>query len=347
MSKKKKPEKSLIAEAIYAALTIILACLFGFFVTFILIKTGAVTVNMNYGTAFFAFIFVCVAAILLCLWYLRYRKRKEDAVKIREATEKISRGDYEISLGKLVSDYKKIGEAIETVALRLRQAEEEKDDFINDFSHELKTPIVSIRGFAKLIANRNLSNEEAKEYLSFIVSESDRLVDLTASTLMLDRLQSNRLEVVEREFGLSELLRKSILTLQPEWEKKNIEIDADFGECTVKSNDELLSRVFINVLDNAIKYSRENGKVGVYVTESDGKISVTIADDGIGMDEETKRRMFDKYFRADKSRNTRGNGLGLATVKKIAELLELKITVNSKVDEGTRFTIEIPSTKHL
>lgn len=343
MSKKRKPEKSLIAEAIYAVTAIILACLFGFFVTFILIKTGAVTVNMSNGIAFFAFVFACVAAILLCLWYLRYKKRGEDAAKIREATDKISRGDYEISLGKLVSDYKKIGEAIETVALTLRRAEEEKDDFINDFSHELKTPIVSIRGFAKLIAKGNISDEEAKEYLSFIVSESDRLVDLTASTLMLDRIQSNRLEIVEREFDLSELLRKSILTLQPEWEKKNIEIDADFGECTVKSNDELLSRVFINVLDNAIKYSRENGKVGVYVTESDEKISVTIADDGIGMDEETKRRMFDKYFRADKSRNTRGNGLGLATVKKIAELLELKIKVDSKTDKGTKFTIEIPS----
>lgn len=343
MSKKRKPEKSLIAEAIYAVTAIILACLFGFFVTFILIKTGAVTVNMSNGIAFFAFVFACVAAILLCLWYLRYKKRGEDAAKIREATDKISRGDYEISLGKLVSDYKKIGKAIETVALKLRRAEEEKDDFINDFSHELKTPIVSIRGFAKLIAKGNISGEEAKEYLSFIVSESDRLVDLTASTLMLDRIQSNRLEVVEREFDLSELLRKSILTLQPEWEKKNIEIDADFGECTVKSNDELLSRVFINVLDNAIKYSRENGKVGVYVTESDEKISVTIADDGIGMDEETKRRMFDKYFRADKSRNTRGNGLGLATVKKIAELLELKIKVDSKTDKGTKFTIEIPS----
>lgn len=343
MSKKRKPEKSLIAEAIYAVTAITLACLFGFFVTFILIKTGAVTVNMSNGIAFFAFVFACVAAILLCLWYLRYKKRGEDAAKIREATDKISRGDYEISLGKLVSDYKKIGEAIETVALTLRRAEEEKDDFINDFSHELKTPIVSIRGFAKLIAKGNISDEEAKEYLSFIVSESDRLVDLTASTLMLDRIQSNRLEVVEREFDLSELLRKSILTLQPEWEKKNIEIDADFGECTAKSNDELLSRVFINVLDNAIKYSRENGKVGVYVTESDEKISVTIADDGIGMDEETKRRMFDKYFRADKSRNTRGNGLGLATVKKIAELLELKIKVDSKTDKGTKFTIEIPS----
>lgn len=343
MSKKRKPEKSLIAEAIYAVTAIILACLFGFFVTFILIKTGAVTVNMSNGIAFFAFVFACVAAILLCLWYLRYKKRGEDAAKIREATDKISRGDYEISLGKLVSDYKKIGEAIETVALTLRRAEEEKDDFINDFSHELKTPIVSIRGFAKLIAKGNISDEEAKEYLSFIVSESDRLVDLTASTLMLDRIQSNRLEVIEREFDLSELLRKSILTLQPEWEKKNIEIDADFGECTIKSNDELLSRVFINVLDNAIKYSRENGKVGVYVTESDEKISVTIADDGIGMDEETKRRMFDKYFRADKSRNTRGNGLGLATVKKIAELLELKIKVDSKTDKGTKFTIEIPS----
>lgn len=343
MSKKRKHEKSLIAEAIYAVTAIILACLFGFFVTFILIKTGAVTVNMSNGIAFFAFVFACVAAILLCLWYLRYRKRGEDAAKIREATDKISRGDYEISLGNLISDYKKIGEAIETAALKLRRAEEEKDDFINDFSHELKTPIVSIRGFAKLIAKGNISDEEAKEYLSFIVSESDRLVDLTASTLMLDRIQSNRLEVVEREFDLSELLRKSILTLQPEWEKKNIEIDADFGECTVKSNDELLSRVFINVLDNAIKYSRENGKVGVYVTESDEKISVTIADDGIGMDEETKRRMFDKYFRADKSRNTRGNGLGLATVKKIAELLELKIKVDSKTDKGTKFTIEIPS----
>ena len=221
----------------------------------------------------------------------------------------------------------------------MKRSEETKNDFINDFSHELKTPIVSIRGFAKLIAKGQVTKEEEKEYLDVIVSESDRLIDLTASTLMLDRLSNERLDVVYSEFDLSETLRKCILVLQSAWEKKNIEVETDAGDCRIDSNEELMSQLFINILDNAVKFTPEGGKVEVKLVETNKEAIVKIKDNGIGMDEETRRRMYDKYFRAEKSRTTHGNGLGLATVKRIAELLDLKIDVVSAPGEGAEFTV--------
>ena len=256
-----------------------------------------------------------------------------------DSANKILHGDYEINLtDELSGEYKKIGEVLTTVATRLKLADKEKNDFINDFSHELKTPIVSIRGFAKLIAKGGLSKEEEKEYLSIIVSESNRLIDLTASTLMLDRLVGT-IEIEKRHFSVSEQIRKSILILQNDWEKKNIEFNAEFENFHVYSNEELSSQLFLNVLQNAVKFSHNGGKIDVTVQGNDRFVTVCITDYGIGMTEETKSRMFDKYFRGDKSRSTQGNGLGLATVKRIAEILNLELKVVSEPSKGTSFTI--------
>ena len=171
-----------------------------------------------------------------------------------------------------------------------------------------------------------------------IVSESDRLIDLTASTLMLDRLGANSLEVEKKEFSLSETARKEILILQDKWESKNIEVEAELNEVTVISNPELVGQMILNVMENAVKYTPENGKITVTDGKTADGVFLTIKDDGIGMDDETKRRMFDRYYRGDKSRQKGGNGLGLATVKKIAEVLGVKISVNTAPDEGTEFT---------
>ncbi len=340
--KKSKNRFSAFSESLYFGFWSTLACLFGFLVVALLFKTGVVSSKMDYAPLFFAFLFACVDAIILSAWFLRHSKKTSDAEKINAALAKIENGDYVVSLDNLSPEYKPLGENVKRVALILRRTEDEKDEFIGDFSHELKTPIVSIRGFAKLLARGSLSEEEKKEYLEFIVSESDRLVDLTASALLLDRLGGGRIEVEKRKFNLAECLRKSILALQPAWEKKNVEIDARLDERTIKSNDELLTRVFVNIIDNAVKFCKENGKVEVKTIEDKNSITVVIADDGIGMNDETKRRMFDKYYRADKSRTTYGNGLGLSTVKKIAELLDLGISVESKLKEGTRFSIVVP-----
>lgn len=333
--------KKQLSEIIFAACVCFAACLFGFLFTYGLLVSGAIVINIPHGGLLLAFIFLCVFALAFSLFYLNFQKQHKDVEKIAKAVEKIKNGDCEICLDDVSGQYKRIAETIEAVALVLKQSNEAKNDFINDFSHELKTPIVSIRGFAKLIAKGNLSEDEKNEYLSIIVSESERLIDLTASTLMLDRLTNNRLDINVEEFDLSETLRKCVLVLQSAWEKKNIDLETDVGDCRITGNSELLSRLFINVLDNAIKFTPENGKVSVSLTETAKEVAVTIADSGIGMDEETKRRMFDKYFRAEKSRTTHGNGLGLATVKKISELLDLKIDVESSLKKGTSFKIII------
>lgn len=335
----RKGRKGEYSELIFSALSCGGACLFGFLTMFVLEKAGAITFGMPFGTLFVAFLFCCVFAINFALCFFRYKKRKASLKTIYDAVAKISSGDYEVYLGDVSAEYREAANALETVALALKRSEETKNDFINDFSHELKTPIVSIRGFAKLIAKGEITKEEQEEYLGIIVSESDRLIDLTAGTLMLDRLANNRLDVTLSEFDLSETLRKCILLLQSAWEKKNIEIEADVGDCRIVSNEELISRFFINIIDNAVKFTPENGNVGVFLEENGREVIVTVRDSGVGMDEETRRRMFDKYFRAEKSRTTHGNGLGLATVKRIAELLDLKIETESAIGKGTTFRI--------
>ena len=342
MSKKFKGEYS---ELIFSSLACGAACLFGYLFCLILVKAGAIEFHMPFGLLFLLFLFVCVFAICFTFFYIRFKKRRKNLEDIYAAVEKINSGDYEVYLDGITGEYRRAADALEAVALALKRSEETKNDFINDFSHELKTPIVSIRGFAKLIAKGQLTKEEEKEYLSVIVSESDRLIDLTAGTLMLDRLANNRLDVVYAEFDLSETLRKCVLVLQSAWEKKNIDVDVDIPDCRINSNEELLSQLFINILDNAVKFTPAGGTVKVKLEESGKEATVTIKDSGIGMDDETRRRMYDKYFRAEKSRTTHGNGLGLATVKRIAELLELKIEVSSAPQKGTAFDITIKKKK--
>ncbi|MBQ7372945.1 MAG: HAMP domain-containing histidine kinase [Clostridia bacterium] len=338
-SKRKKKRKIAIGELIYGLICIFATASFAFLPLLGLTLSNVLTFTFPNGVWFLLFIFLCSIALGFILFFLRYYVRTIYAKKVYDSANKILHGDYEINLtDELSGEYKKIGEVLTTVATRLKLADKEKNDFINDFSHELKTPIVSIRGFAKLIAKGGLSKEEEKEYLSIIVSESNRLIDLTASTLMLDRLVGT-IEIEKRHFSVSEQIRKSILILQNDWEKKNIEFNAEFENFHVYSNEELSSQLFLNVLQNAVKFSHNGGKIDVTVQGNDRFVTVCITDYGIGMTEETKSRMFDKYFRGDKSRSTQGNGLGLATVKRIAEILNLELKVVSEPSKGTSFTI--------
>lgn len=337
-SRPEKKRKKAIGELIYALLCFLTTACFAIVPILLFIFAGAIELKMENGYFFIIFVFLCSILAGFLLFYRRYFRRTKNARLIYDAAKKIIRGEYEIDFDELEGDYKKIADALLMVSQRLKLADKEKNDFINDFSHELKTPIVSIRGFARLIAKGNLSEEDEREYLSIIVSESDRLIDLTASTLMLDRLGSN-LEIEMRHYNLSEQLRKTILLLQNDWEKKNVEIEANFDDFDVYSNEELTSQLFLNVLQNAVKFSNPHGKIEIEIKKTDRHLHVLIKDYGVGMDDETKRRMYDKYFRGDKSRSTPGNGLGLSTVKKISELLSLDLKVVSEPNKGTLFTV--------
>ncbi len=313
----------------------------GFFLTIIAVSvfTGSIRFDMSNAVWFMLFIFIASVTFGILI-YMSYARAKNNEIKqISDSLEKIMKGQYDIPPIEVSDKYAEIAKNLVSLADNLKKAEAANNDFMNDFSHEIKTPIVSIRGFARLLLKGNLTKDEEKEYLKIIVSESERLIDLTAGTLLLDRLSNNRLEVEEKLYNLSEQLRRCILMLQSDWESKNIDISADFLEYFIVGNEELISQLLLNVIQNAIKFTNENGKVSVSVSETDKYTTVTVSDNGIGMDAETKRRMFDKYFRGDKSRSTSGNGLGLATVKRIAEVCNIALKVDSKENVGTNFYI--------
>lgn len=335
----KQKRKPAVFELIYGLICVLVTAVFCLAPIVLMISSGKIIFEMPAKYAFLIFVFLCSVLAGFGLFYRQYLNRTAQARTLYNACNKILKGEYEIALEDLYGEYKKVGEVLIAVAERLKLADKEKNDFINDFSHELKTPIVSIRGFARLISKGNLPQEEAKEYLSIIVSESDRLIDLTASTLMLDRLGSSHLEIQKEYYNVSEQIRKTILLLQNDWEKRDVAINAIFDDYNVYSNSELTSQLFLNVIQNAIKFSNDGGTVNVSIDKADKHIAVNVRDYGVGMSEETQKRMYDKYFRGDKSRSTHGNGLGLSTVKKIAEILDLEIEVWSELNKGTTFTI--------
>lgn len=333
MKKNKRTIVKAVKEICFAAACVLITALF----MLICVAFAAGSSGKSSG-GLIVFISVCAVLAGLTPFVVRTIKHLSDDEKIEECADEILAGNYSVEMPDVKNEYEPIIRVMKRLSDALAFVEKTQTDFINDFAHELKTPIVSIKGFAKIVAGGEISEEEKKEYLSLIVSESDRLIDLTANTLLLDRLGANSLEVDKKEFSLSETARKEILILQDKWESKNIEVEVELNEVTVNSNPELVGQMILNVIENAVKYTPDNGKITVTDGVTADGVFLTIKDDGIGMDDETGRRMFDRYYRGDKSRQKGGNGLGLATVKKIAEVLGVKISVNTAPDEGTEFT---------
>ena len=209
----------------------------------------------------------------------------------------------------------------------LKNIEYLRKDFITNVSHEFKTPLASIQGFAKLLMSESLPDEERKEYAAIILEEASRLTNLSSNILKITKLENQ--EIVEKRtlFPLDEQIRKSILLLEPAWSKKNIEFDLDLEKSQFSGDEELLQQVWINLLDNAIKFSNESGIISVRLRQNKKNVTVEIADNGIGMNEETKKRLFEKFYQGDKSRG--GRGLGLSLVKRILDLYGGKISVES------------------
>lgn len=218
-----------------------------------------------------------------------------------------------------------------------------RTDFISHFSHEFKTPIVSIKGFANLAKSENISKEERDEYLNIIINEIDRLVTLSNQTLLLTRLESIEIVVDKELYNLDEQIRQSILLLQNQWEEKNINLKIDLEKVKISSNKDLLQQLWINILNNSIKYSYDGGNIHVVLKEKDeNSIQVIIKDNGIGIDDETLKHIFTKFYQVDSSRKTEGLGLGLSIVKIIIDLCEGSIDVKSEKGKGTTFFITLP-----
>ena len=259
------------------------------------------------------------------------------------AINQLAEGNFKVRVHlDLTQEFVRLSESFNRMAQELENTEVLRSDFINNFSHEFKTPIVSLRGFAKILKNDDLTPEERGEYLDIIINESNRLAQLSTNVLNLSKIEKLSILSGMEVFDLSEEIRQCILLLESKWQKKDLELLIELEELTYKGNKALLNQAWINLIDNAVKFSPEKGKVKVKLNRTDSHVVFRIMDNGCGMDEETKSHIFDRFYQGDSSHTTEGNGIGLTVVEKIVHLHKGEIRADSEVGIGTTFTVTLP-----
>lgn len=237
--------------------------------------------------------------------------------------------------------FSKASESFNKMAQELESTEMLRNDFIDNFSHEFKTPIVSIAGFAKVLKRGNLSEAEKLEYINVIEEESMRLAYMATNVLNLTKVENQAILTDRVTYNLSEQIRSCILLLENKWSVKNLGFNLDFGEYSICANEELLKQVWINLLDNAIKFSPDDQEITVQITEKEKKLAVSISNLGCEIPQEVQNRIFQKFYQADESHASEGNGVGLAIVKRIVDLHRGAVSVKSSAGV-TVFTVELP-----
>lgn len=262
--------------------------------------------------------------------------------EIMNALDRIADGDYTVRLQlKGPEEFKTMSDKFNHMAKELDSVEMLRKDFVNHFSHEFKTPIVSIRGFAKALKWEDLSNEERTEYLDIIISESERLSTLSTNILYLSKLENQTILTDKKMLNVSEQLRRIIVLLDHKITEKNLELLFDSQEYYLPGNEEMLRQMWINLLDNAFKFSPEGGTVSILIREASGRIEFQITNEAPTLSDEALKHLFDQFYQSDPSHATPGNGLGLSIVKKILDLHSGTISVLS-ADNRCTFEVTLP-----
>ena len=265
--------------------------------------------------------------------------------KLIRGMTRLANGHFEerMAFGE-TSAMKEVGDAFNSLASELENTEMLRSDFVNNFSHEFKTPIVSIRGFAKILQRPDLTESQRQEYVGIIVDESTRLANMATNVLNLTKIEKQTILTNKQEFNLSEQLRRCILLLEKKWDSKNLNVLADFPECMMTGDEELLKEVWVNLLDNAIKFSPEGGELEVRMARRGQWQEVAIVNHGPQIPQEQQKRLFDKFWQGDPSRAAEGTGIGLSIVKKVVDLHNGQIEVQS-TPRATAFTVRLAALK--
>ena len=351
--KKKAPLPLVIVMTVLAFLILMVTMIFVITFTYGLMRLGIINSAISGHMAMtFILIQFGIASIFVgtAISFLVVRIPLRPVNKLIEAMDRLAEGDYQtrLHLGE-----HRLGKKLETsfnkLAEELGNTEMLRSDFVNNFSHEFKTPIVSIYGFAKLLRRGHVEEEQAREYISIIEQESGRLADMATNVLNLTKVENQMILTDVKEYNLSEQIRRCVLLLEKKWSAKDLEISCEFNEHMITANEEMLQQVWINLLDNAIKFSPESGKVTIWVQEKppekEGRypaaVTVAVKNTGPASREEDRERIFHKFYQADTSHASQGTGVGLAVVKKIVELHRGSVWVES-TETATTFRVELP-----
>ena len=290
-----------------------------------------------------------LAVSLLLGWLGAFFGSRIPLRPINELIDKMNRlaaGDFRARLhfSPALTSYhafREISDSFNTMAEELENTDMLRMDFVNNLSHEFKTPIVSIAGFAKLLRQRELPREQQIEYLAAIEEESRRLSSVATNVLHLSRVENQTILTDKTRFNLAEQLRHAILLLEDRWTEKEIELDLNLEEIGIEASEELLSEVWINLIDNAVKFSPQGGRVSLSAKKEGRAMTVTVKNESPAIPEEKLEKLFAKFYQADESHATKGNGIGLAIVKRVVELHGGCVQVACEGGE-IAFTVSLP-----
>lgn len=266
-------------------------------------------------------------------------------MKLGDAMRKVAGGDFTVRLDctSKIRDVREVYGSFNTMVKELGNTETLQTDFVSNVSHEFKTPINAIEGYASLLQDSQLTDEQKNAYIDKIIFNTRRLSDLVGNILLLSKVNNQTISLKASTFRLDEQVRQSILALESKWEKKEIEFDIDLDEIEYTGYENLLSHVWLNLIDNAVKFSPQNGQIRIRLKQLDGSVTFSIWDNGLSIPEADIGRIFNKFYQGDNSHASEGNGLGLALVRRIVAAAHGTINVTSSEDAGTEFVVALPN----
>lgn len=267
--------------------------------------------------------------------------------KLTKATKRIAAGDFNVKLNiKQTSELGTLARSFEEMMHDLQQLEQMRRDFVSNVSHEVQSPLTSISGYAQALKQVNLADHERSRYLDIIIAEAKRMSKMSDSLLKLSLLESQSQQLRLATLSLDEQIRRVIVALQPQWSARNIHFELDLQTVKVTADHDQLNQVWTNILANSIKFSKDGGVINVSILQDIKNVTVRISDSGIGIPLEDQKRIFERFFKADRShsRKYEGSGMGLAIVKQIVSLHQGDIRVESEPGQGTTFIVTLPIT---
>ncbi len=301
-----------------------------------------------------AYVFIMSALFMVCIAFVRHRIWNRPMRTMSKAAKKIAAGDFSVRIPPSRKDGKKdfvevMFDDFNIMAQELAAIETLKTDFISNVSHEIKTPLSVIQNYAAALQSETLPPEERAEYIKTILEATKKMAALVTNILKLNKLENQNIIPETTVFDLDEHIRRSALSFEESWEQKHITFEADLDEVQVLSNESMLEIVWNNLLSNAVKFTNPGGKILIRLKTQDNSADnpgsrlarVTVSDTGCGMDTQTQKHMFDKFYQGDTSHAQEGNGLGLALVKKTIDLLGGTISVESTPGKGSTFTVNL------
>ena len=347
--KKKKKEK------VPLRLTILFTVVVGLIMAASILLAGIIMIVMNALDVFedgSVPNFIAVYIIIICIFFAGIAtkiisdKIFVPMIKLNESMKRVADGDFSVRMNE-TGMFREVREMIQNFNIMAKQLGSNKiihTDFTRNFSHEMKTPLSTIEGYATLLQDPQLTFEKRTEYAEKIIRNTKRLSALTGNILVLSRLENSSVAVQKKKFSLDEQLRQVVIMFEEVWTEKNIDIDIDDEGKHVSfyGSEDLLFQAWQNIVGNALKFTDNGGIVRIILRETPDSITVSVKDNGIGISEEDQKRIFEKFYQADASHASRGNGLGLAITRHIIELHSGSINVVSEPNKGSEFIVILP-----